>query len=194
MSSPTTSEVPSYIQEIKQQFSSHPLPDFQLINDDEPFLTYPMTKADSPEIPMPPPITISPSPYPSLITELQCELLVKAEANDHPGDGWEQLQEAAHSHLIIINDPEQNQLYEAKYMHFMMSKESGEPEIWGTNGLGKDIVGVLLAAEPCLANINLGVDDTDLAPFTDINMFCKEHKVALWGLNNYRIIVDIYRL
>jgi hypothetical protein len=71
----------------------------------------------------------------------------------------------------MINNPVQNQLHEAKYMCFMMSKETGEPKIWGTNSLGKDIVGVLLAVEPCFTNMNLGVDNTDLAPFVDINIF-----------------------
>jgi hypothetical protein len=84
--------------------------------------------------------------------------------------------------------------HEAKYMRFMMNKERGEPEIWGTDGLNHDIVGAPLTAEPCLANINLGIDDTDLAPFVDINMFRKDLELALWGLNDYGIIADVYRL
>jgi hypothetical protein len=84
--------------------------------------------------------------------------------------------------------------HEAKYVCFMMNKERGEPEIWGTDGLNHDIVGAPLAAEPCLANINLSIDDTDLAPFIDINMFHKDLEMALWGLNDYGIIADVYCL
>jgi hypothetical protein len=54
MSSPAVSKAPSYIQEIEWQFASNPLPDFQLLNNDKPFLSYPMDEADSSEILTPP--------------------------------------------------------------------------------------------------------------------------------------------
>jgi hypothetical protein len=76
----------------------------------------------------------------------------------------------------------------------MIVKESGQPEIWGTDGLGKDIIGAPLMAEPCFTNINICINNTDLALFADVNMFQKEHEKALWDLNDFGIIADVYQL
>jgi len=82
----------------------------------------------------------------------------------------------------------------AKYIQFMTDKSDGELEMWGTNGIGCKISGDPLIAEPWFNNINLGVDDTDLAVFADINMLQQDFKDAIWGLNDYGVISDIYCL
>ena len=110
------------------------------------------------------------------------------------GIGWEESIEASHQHQVMINDPATNLLHEAKYMCFMISKETGEPEIWGTDGIGKDIVGAPLRVEPCFANVTLGIDDTDLSSLTNIHMFCQDVESWLWAMNDYGIIADVYRL
>jgi len=80
----------------------------------------------------------------------------------------------------------------AKYIRFMVNKHNGKPEMWGTDGLGLDILGDPLFAEPCFNNVHLGVDDTDLAMFADINMLRKKEEVAIWNLNNYSVLANIY--
>jgi len=57
--------------------------------------------------------------------------------------------------------------------------------MWRTDSLGLDISGDPLYAEPHFDNVHLGIDDTDLAVFMDINMLRKDKEVAIWNLNDY---------
>lgn len=51
-----------------------------------------------------------------------------------------------------------------------------------------------LITAPCYANILLGVDNTDLAPFTDVNMLNLQQEQTLWELNDYGMLANIFRL
>ena len=79
-------------------------------------------------------------------------------------------------------------------MRFMVNKHDGKPEMWGTDSLGQDILGDPLFAEPRFDNIHLGVDNTDLAMFADINMLRKDEEIAIWNLNDYGVLADIHCL
>ena len=182
---------PSYIQELNAQFTAQPLPDFQLMDAPVGELSYP-SKPSSP--PTSPPMQVERDAHPSLLQHLEQEIANTPVDDAHPSIGWKESIKTSHQHQVMINDPTTNLLHKAKYMRFMISKETGEPEIWGTDGIGKDIVGAPLRAEPCFVNITLGIDDTDLSELTDIHMFRQDIKSRLWAMNDYGVIADIYRL
>ena len=154
-------------------------------------LSYP-SEPSSP--PTPPPMQVERDAHPSLLQRLEQEIANTPVDDAHPSIGWEESIEASHQHQVMINDPTTNLLHEAKYMRFMILKETGEPKIWGTDGIGKDIVGAPLRAEPCFVNITLGINDTDLSELTDIHMFQQDVESQLWAMNNYGVIADVYRL
>ena len=101
---------------------------------------------------------------------MEHNIMHERELTDWPSNGWELTAEAAHSHSPIINNPTTNTLHEAKWVKFVINKDLGQPMMWGCDGCGQDIVAQKLIATPCYANISLGIDNTDLAPFTDVNM------------------------
>ena len=188
---------PSYIQEITTQFQQNPLPDFALLNAPNSFklnTTYQADDPDSLEIPMPPPISLSPLTHESLIECMEHNVLHKQELMDWPGEGWELTVEASHSCSPMLNDQTTNTLHKAKWVKFVIDKDSGQPMMWGCNRQGKDIVAQQLVAAPCYTNISLRVDDTDLAPFTDVNMLNPQQEQTLWELNDYGVLADIFRL
>ena len=59
---------------------------------------------------------------------------------DWPGEGWELTAEASHSHSPMLNDPTTNTLHKAKWVKFVIDKDSGQPMMWGYDGQGKDIM------------------------------------------------------
>ena len=132
--------------------------------------TYQAGDSDSLEVPTPPPITLSPSTHESLIECMEHDIVHKYKLTDWLGNGWELTAEAFHSHSPMINDPTTNTLHEAKWVKFIIDKDLGEPKMWGCDRRSQDIVAQNLTATPCYANISLGIDNTNLAPFTDVNM------------------------
>ena len=40
----------------------------------------------------------------------------------------------------MINDPSTNVLHEAKWVKFVVNKDTGEPQMWGSDGRGKEPV------------------------------------------------------
>ena len=197
MTSPKSS-TPSYICEIEAQFDIQPLLNFQLLDTPNTFelsITYQAHKEDSPEPCTLPPILISPNVHESLIDQMAQDTICEDTlVDDHPGDGWELSHLAIHNHRILVHNPETNMSQPANYMRFMVSKHDGKPEMWGTDSLGQDILGDPLFAKPCFDNVHLGIDDTDLAMFVDINMLRKDKEVAIWNLNNYGVLTDIHCL
>ena len=194
MSSPShvsLESTPSYIQELNQQFAAQPLPDFQLMDAPIGEHSYPSEPLSPPT---PPLMQVECDMHPSLLQCIEQEIANTPVDDAHPGIGWEESIEASHQHQVMINNPATNLLHEAKYMRFMISKETEEPEIWGTDGIGKDIVGAPLRAEPCFANVTLGIDDTDLSLLTNIHMFRQDVESQLWAMNDYGVIADVYRL
>ena len=187
----------SYICKITAQFQQNPLPNFTMLGTPDTFGFNGPQQAgdlDSPEVPTPPPITLSPSTYESLIECIEHDILYECELTGWPGNGWELTTEASHSHSPMINNPTTNTLHEAKWVKFVIDKDSGELKMWGCDGRGQDIVAQNLTAAPCYANILLGIDNTDLAPFTDVNMLNPWQEQTLWELNDYGVLADIYRL
>ena len=156
--------------------------------------TYQAGDPDSPEVPTPPPITLSPSTHESLIKRMEHNIIHKLELTDWPGDGWELTVEASHSHSPMINNPATNTLHEAKWVKFVIDKDLGEPKMWGCDRRGQDIIAQNLTAARCYANISLGIDDTNLAPFTDVNMLNPQQEQTLWEINDYGVLADIFRL
>ena len=132
--------------------------------------TYRADDQDSLEIPTPPPISLSPSTHESLIKCMEHDIIHERKLTDWPGKGWELTVEASHSHSPMINDPTTNTLHKAKWVKFVIDKDLGQPMMWGCNRHSQDIVMQQLIATPCYVNISLGVDNTDLALFTDVNM------------------------
>ena len=138
-----TSSTPSYIHNIAAQFQQDPLPNFALLEDPETFklsTTYRAADPDSPEVLMPPPISLSPSTHESLIEHMEHNVLHEQELTDWPGDGWELTAEASHSHSPMINDPTTNTLHKAKWVKFVINKDSGQPMMWGCDRYSQDIV------------------------------------------------------
>ena len=192
-----TSSTPSYIRDIAAQFQQNPLPNFTMLGAPDTFElsgTYRADDPDSPEIPMPPPISLSPSTHESLIECMEHNIMHECELMDWPGDSWELTAEVSHSHSPMINDPTTNTLHEAKWVKFVIDKDSGQLIMWGCDGHGQDIIVQRLMATLCYANISLGVNDTDLAPFMDVNMLNPWQEQTLWELNNYGVLADIFRL
>ena len=192
-----TSSTPSYIRKMATQFQQNPLLDFILLNTPNTFelsVTYQAEDPDSPEIPTLPPISLSPLTHESLVEHMEHDVLYGQELTDWPGEGWELTTEALHSHSPMINDLATNILYEAKWVKFVIDKDSSQPMMWGCDGWGKDIVAQRLVTTPCYANISLGIDDTDLPPFTDINMLNPWQEQTLWEVNDYSVLTDIFRL
>ena len=187
MDSPISVSTPSYIRELTAQFEAQPLPDFNLLGDPLPDLVYPDHD------PFPNILAIStPDDHPQLRHRMATPDHLRPE--DHPGDNWELAATAVHTYTVLINDPTINETHEAKYLHFAIGKESNEPQIWGTDGLGHDIVASQLTAEPCFDNVNLGIDNSDLTPLSDFNMFTKETEDLLWELHDFGVLADVHRL
>ena len=191
------SSTPSYICNIAAQFQQNPLPDFALLNASDTFdlnITYRTDNPDSPEVPMPPPISLLPLTCESLIECMEHDILYEWELTDWPGEGWELTAKASYSHSPMLNDPTTNTLHEAKWVKFIIDKDLGQPMMWGCDGQGKDIMAQWLIAALCYANISLRVDNTDLAPFTDVNMLNPWQEQTLWELNDYGVLANIFRL
>lgn len=185
--SPITVSTPSYIRELTEQFKAQPLLDFDLLADPLPNLVYPDHD------PFPNILVIStPEDHPQLHRQMVTP--DHLQPADHPADNWELTATAIHTHTVLINDPTINETHEAKYLRFAVRKESNKPQIWGTDGLGHDIVASQLTAEPCFDNVNLGIDDSDLMPLSDFNMFTKETEDLLWELHNYGVLADVHHL
>ena len=60
--------------------------------------------------------------------------------------------------------------------------------------MGHNIVASQLTAEPCFDNINLGIDNSNLTPLSDFNMFTKETEDLLWELHDFGVLANIHRL
>ena len=127
-------------------------------------------------------------------TQMESKKKNECELTDWPGEGWELTTEASHSHSPMINDPTTNTLHKAKWVKFIIDKDSGQPMMWGCDRCSQDIIAQKLIAAPCYADISLGIDNTDLAPFTDVNMLNPRQEQTLWDLNDYRVLADIFRL
>lgn len=85
-----TLSTPSYICDIATQFQQNLLLDFALLNAPDTFklnVTYQVEDPDSPEIPIPPPISLSLSTYKSLIKRIEHDVLYEQELMDWPGEG-----------------------------------------------------------------------------------------------------------
>ena len=191
------SSTPSYICNITAQFQQNPLPDFTMLGAPDTFElsgSYQVEDPDSPEVLTPLPITLFPSMHESLIKRMEHDIMHEHKLTNWPGDSWELTVEASYSHSPMINDPTTNTLHEAKWVKFVIDKDSGQPMMWGCDGHSQDIVAQRLVAAPCYTNISLGVDDTNLAPFTNINMLNLQQEQTLWELNDYRVLADIFRL
>ena len=137
----STASTPSYLREIALQFEQHPLPDFTLLDAPDTFelrTTYHAQDPDSPEVPTPPPITVSPTTHKSLVERMEEDVIHREAITDWPGDGWELTEEATHLYHPMINDPNVNILHEAKWVKFVINKETGEPQMWGCDGRGKE--------------------------------------------------------
>ena len=94
----------------------------------------------------------------------------------------------------MINDPSTNALHEAKWVKFVINKDTGEPQMWGCDSCGKEPVAQQLTASPCYTTLASAVDDSDLAPFADINLLNRDHEQGLLGLNDPGVMADIWRL
>ena len=193
----SAASTPSYLREIALQFKQHPLPDFTLLDGPDSIEVRAMYHAqdpDSPEVPTPPPITISPTTHESLVEHMEEDVIHRETLTDWPGDGWELTEEATHLYRPMINDPSTNVLHEAKWVKFVINKDTGEPQMWGSDGRGKEPMAQRLTASPCYTTLASAVDDTDLAPFADINLLNRSHKQGLLGLNDPGVMADIWRL
>ena len=101
-----TSSTPSYIRDITTQFQQNPLPDFTMLgNTFKLSATYRAEDPDSPEVPTPPPISLSPSTHESLIEHMEHNIMHEHELTDWPGEGWELTAEVSHSHSPMIRAP-----------------------------------------------------------------------------------------
>ena len=193
----SAASTPSYLQEIAQQFEQHPLPDFTLLGTPDTFelrTTYHAQDPDSPEVPTPPPITVSPMTHESLVERMEEDVIHREAITSCPGDGWELAEEATHLYRPMINDPRVNILHEAKWVKFVINKETGEPQMWGSDGRGKEPIAQALFASPCYTTLASAVDDTDLAPFADINLLNRDYEQGLLGINNPGVMADVWRL
>ena len=193
----STASTPSYLHEIAPQFEQHPLPDFTLLdapNTTEGNATYHAQDPDSPEVPTPPPIAISPTTHELLVERMEEDVIHRETLTDWPGDGWELTEEATHLYRPMINDPRVNILHEAKWVKFVINKETGEPQMWGSDGRGKEPMAQRLTASPCYTTLASAVDDTDLAPLADINLLNRDHEQGLLGINDPGVMADVWRL
>ena len=193
----STASTPSYLHKLAQQFEQHPLPDFTLLDTPGTIkvgVTYHAQDPDSPEVLIPPPITISPTTHKSLVERMEEDVIHREAITDWPGNGWELTEEATHLYHPMINDPRVNILHEAKWVKFVINKETGEPQMWGSDGRGKEPVAQRLTASPCYSTLASAVDDTDLAPFVDNNLLNRDHEQGLLGMNDPGLMADIWRL
>ena len=193
----STALTPSYLHEIAQQFEQHPLPDFTLLDAPDMFelrTTYHAQDPDSPEVPTPPPITVSPTTHESLVERMEEDVIYREAIMQCPGDSWELTEKATHLYHPMINDPRVNILHEAKWVKFVINKETREPQMWGSDGCGKEPVAQALFTSPCYTTLASAVDDTDLAPFADINLLNRDHEQGLLGINDPGVMADIWRL
>ena len=74
----SAASTPSYLREIALQFEQHPLPDFTLLNGPDSIevrATYHAQDPDSPEVPTPPPIAISPTTHESLVERMEEDVI-----------------------------------------------------------------------------------------------------------------------
>ena len=188
---------PSYLNKIAQQFEQHPLPDFSVLDAPDSFEVRAMYHAqdpDSPEVPTPSPISISPTTHESLVERMEEDVIHRGVPTDWPSDGWELTEEATHLYRPMINDPSTNALHKAKWVKFVINKDSGEPQMWGCDGRGKEPVVEQLTTSPCYTTLASAVDDSDLAPFADINLLNRDYEQGLLGLNDPGVMADVWRL